>query len=63
MRLPFLNWHKDRIAKAEEAVEAAEAVHRKVTAQWPEVRRKAEWARATRERNHLTELFMNGRPQ
>jgi len=63
MRIPFLGRHKDRIAKAEKAVEAAEAVHEKVTAQWPEVRRKAEWARATRERNHLTELFMTGRGQ
>lgn len=50
--------HHERI-DATEATQQAERQRQSVEAQWPEVLELASWARATRERNHLTELFFN----
>lgn len=37
------------------------AVAKHIDQQWPAVREAARWARVTRERNHLTDLFFAGR--
>ena len=51
---------------ADEAREAMEAAQERLDAargRRAEVERRADWARRTREANHLTELFYRGRDQ
>lgn len=50
-----------RIAAADREAEKSKRIGQMLDRQWPEVRQLSEWARETRERNHLTELFLAGR--
>ena len=47
-----------QIAEATRKAAENDALARRVAAQEAEVRALSRWAKATRERNHLTELFM-----
>jgi len=48
-----------RHAKAKREVIEAQEAHERIEAQWPEVHELSTWARETRERNHLTALFID----
>lgn len=59
--MKFCLWrhHRARKRLADEALSDAEVVQKRVAAQWPEVIRHVSWARETRQRNHLTDLFFD----
>lgn len=59
MKIRLWHWYRERNRQAVDAGNDATLVHARVMAQWPEVIRHAEWARETRRRNHLTELFFD----
>lgn len=52
---------RHRIAENRRREAQSEAVAKHIDQQWPAVREAARWARTTRERNHLTDLFFAGR--
>lgn len=56
----FCGRHR-RIAEAKRKAAQSRAIGKHIEQQWPAVMEAAEWARTTRERNHLTELFFANR--
>lgn len=50
-----------RIAENKRRAAQSEAIAQHIDQQWPAVREAAKWARETRVRNHLTDLFFAGR--
>ena len=63
MRL-LSNWRKrraERIAEAEQATERTKRLHRAVSPLIDEAHQVASWSKERIERNHLAELFMQGR--
>lgn len=56
--MKFLKGIRNRTDAAEKALADSELERDRIEKQWPEVRDHSEWARQTRERNHLTDLFI-----
>ncbi len=54
----FVRNRRRRITEAEQRTKEIERELEQVRRQWPEVRRLASAARAHREANHLSELFL-----
>lgn len=57
----LLKLRGSRIKESRESLEDLESRGEHINAQWPEVTELSEWARKTREYNHLTEIFLHGR--
>lgn len=54
----ILTRYRRRLVRARAAAAEVENQRANIEAQWPEVHELSTWARETRERNHLTALFI-----
>lgn len=61
MRCRLFHRRRDRIRESQEHLEKSDTSGEHIDKQWAEVRSLSDWARETRERNHLTQLFMDSR--
>lgn len=57
----LLRHRRSRIETSKQKLVDLHRSAEEIDAQWPEVIRLADWARETREQNHLTDLFLHGR--
>lgn len=61
MRCRLFHRRRARIRESQEHLAKSDESGTRIDGQWGEVLSLSSWARETRERNHLTQLFMDSR--